>query len=405
MEKDSLRKPMERQLDSLPKNVLFCTKCVNSNQRPRIVFDEEGVCGACRFAEKKRNQIDWTARKKELEKLCEKHRRNDGWWDCVVPGSGGKDSAYVAHLLKNEHGMNPLCVTWAPFQYTDIGKENFHAFVDSGFTTITGFANGQVHRKLARLAFEEVGDNFLPFTWGQHSFVYHVALRYDINLVFFGELAEAEYGGDTSFNDRPNTPIESWAALYWKGTTVDDMVEYGLQYKDYFKKEDFHPSDLIFYRPPETKIMKEKQIDMHWMSYYHNWVPQENYYYAAEQTGFKANPVRSEGTYSKYASLDDRLDGLHFYLMYIKFGFGRATSDAAHEIRDGHLTREEGVALVKKFDGEVPVLYLQETLDYLDITEENYWSVINSFRSPHIWKQIDGEWKLRHTVSGEGVDD
>ena len=123
MGKDALRKPMERQLEYLPKNVRFCTKCENSNQRPRIVFDEEGVCGACKFAETKRNQIDWKVRKEELEKLCDKHRRKDGWWDCVVPGSGGKDSAFVAHLLKSKYGMNPLCVTWSPCQYTDIGKD------------------------------------------------------------------------------------------------------------------------------------------------------------------------------------------------------------------------------------------------------------------------------------------
>ena len=190
MKKNYLRKPMEMQLQSLPENVRFCTRCVNSNQRPRIGFDEEGVCSACNYADTKRTQIDWIARKDELEETCDKYRRNDGWWDILVPGSGGKDSAFVAHLLKEEYGMNPLCVTWAPFQYTEIGRDNFHSFVDSGFTTITGYANGTVHRKLARLAFEEVGDNFLPFIWGQHSFVYHMALRYDINLIFYGEHGE-----------------------------------------------------------------------------------------------------------------------------------------------------------------------------------------------------------------------
>lgn len=141
------------------------------------------------------------------------------------------------------------------------------------------------------------------------------------------------------------------------------------------------------------------------MSYYKNWIPQENYYYAVENTGFKANPVRSEGTYSKYASLDDRLDGFHYYLMLIKFGIGRATSDAAHEIRDGHITREEGVALVKKFDEEKPSKYFSEMLKYMGIDEEHYWHIVDSFRLPHIWRKVNGEWKLRHTVSGDGADD
>ena len=403
MEVNYFRKPMEKQAESLPKEVKFCVKCVNSNQRPRIVFDEEGVCSACRHLERKQKEINWEQREKELKALCDKYRRSDGYWDVLVPGSGGKDSAYVAHLLKSKYGMNPLSVTWAPFKYTDIGYENFVGYVDSGFTTVVGYANGQVHRKLARVAFEEVGDNFLPFIWGQHSFVYHMATKYKINLVFFGELAELEYGGDPKHKDKPNIPMDEWAKTYFKGITVDSLVEYALEYKDYFKKEDFNKSDLIFYRPPAVEEMRG--IDIHWMSYYMNWLPQENYYYAAENTGFKANPVRSEGTYSKYASLDDQMDGLHYYLMLIKFGFGRATSDAAHEVRDGHITREEAVALVKKFDTESPKRYLKVILDYLGITEDHYWDVIDSFRLPHIWKKIDGEWKLRHTVSKDGVDD
>ena len=405
MEKDFFKKPLERQISSLPKEVKFCKKCVVSNQRPRIGFDDKGVCNACNYADAKKDSIDWAARKDQLNRLCDKHRRSDGYWDVMVPGSGGKDSAYVAHLLKDQYGMNPLCVTWAPFKYTDIGFENFANFADSGFTTINAFANGQIHRKLARVAFEEVGDNFLPFTWGQHSFVYHMALRYNIDLVFFGELAELEYGGDPKNASRPNVPMEEWAKTYWKGTTVDNLVEYALEHKDYLSDKDFDKSDLIFYRPPSIEDMSKAGAEVHWMSYYLNWIPQENYYYAAEHTGFKANPVRSEGTYSKYASLDDRLDGLHYYLMYIKFGIGRATSDAGHEIRDGHLTREEAVKLVQKYDGEKPAKHLQETLDYLGVDEQHYWDVVNSFRLPHIWKKEDGEWKIRHTVAKDGVDD
>jgi len=278
--------------------------------------------------------------------------------------------------------------------------------VDAGFLTIAGYGNGRVHRKLARLAFEEVGDNFLPFTWGQHSFVYHMALRYEIPLVFFGELAEAEYGGDPKFNDRPNVPFDQWARTYWKGTTVDDLMRYGLEYKDYISESDFTEADLIFYRPPELGSINDDQLAVHWMSYYKYWIPQENYYYATEHTGFKANPERSEGTYSKYASLDDKLDGLHYYLMLIKFGFGRATSDAAHEIRDGHLAREEAVSLVEQYDQEKPTKYLAEVLEYLDMTEQEYYSVIDSFRRPEIWKRLDnGQWQLRHTVGGAGSDD
>ncbi len=134
-------------------------------------------------------------------------------------------------------------------------------------------------------------------------------------------------------------------------------------------------------------------------------MPQENYYYCVENTGFKANKERSEGTYSKYASLDDKIDGFHYYLMFIKFGIGRATSDAAHEVRDGHLTREEAVALVGRFDGEFPKKYYELFLDYAGITEQEFNDVVNSWRPAHVWREINGEWFLRHKVDKSGVDD
>ena len=162
-----------------------------------------------------------------------------------------------------------------------------------------------------------------------------------------------------------------------------------------------------FYKTPPYEKLHKLNPEMHWFSYYKKWVPQENYYYSSEHVGFKANPARTEGTYSKYASIDDKTDGFHFFLAFIKFGIGRTTSDAAHEIRDKHLTRTEGMALVKRYDGEFPQKYYHGFLDYLGITDKEFWEVINFYReySPHLWKKVNGEWKLRHTVNKDGVDD
>jgi N-acetyl sugar amidotransferase len=363
------------------------------------VFDGEGICNACRWTEKKYRTIHWAARERQLQQLLDQHRRRDGLWDVIVPCSGGKDSSYVAHQLKTRYGMHPLTVTWAPFRYTDIGRQNFLNFIDTGFNNLMAYPNGRLHRKLSRLSFEELGDAWQPFTYGQMCYAFHVALRFGIKLVFFGENGDVEYGGDPRHEDKPYNPVEDWAFLYFKGTTIDALVTLGLTHKDYFTREDFDPSDLTFYRPPPVDQLRAAGIQMHWYAYYHKWVPQENYYYSVDHTGFCANPERSEGTYSKYASLDDRMDGFHFYLAFIKFGIGRATSDAAHEIRDGHLTREEGVALVRRFDGEFPSKYFQGFLDYLDIDEAHFWRVVDAYRQPHLWERINGEWKLKHHVS------
>ena len=390
---------VDRQLLTQPKEVRFCRTCVVSNQRPRIVFDEEGICSACRFAHEKYHVIDWEGRERQLEQLLDAHRRTDGRWDMLVPGSGGKDSAYVAHQLKHKYGMHPLIFTYAPFRYTDIGYKNFVDFVDSGFNTLVAHPNGQLHRKLARLAFEELGDAWQPFAYGQYCAAFEIALRFDIKLVFYGENGEAEYGGDPKNNYKPYMPLEDWAMLFFKGAPIDRLTAHGLKHKDYLTERDLHPSELIFYRPPPVEELRRAGIQMHWYSYYHKWVPQENYYYAVDHTGFCANPERSEGTYSKYASLDDRMDGFHFYLAFIKFGIGRATSDAAHEVRDGHLTREEATALVQRYDGEFPSRYFQEFLDYLQIDERHFWSVVDHYRVPHLWHKVDGQWKLKHQVS------
>ena len=149
---------------NLPHEVKFCKKCTISNQRPRITFDEHGVCSACNFAEFKQKKIDWTLREKELMTLLDKHRRNDGRYDVIVPCSGGKDAAYIAHELKHKYGMNPLTVTWAPHLYTEIGFKNLHEMIRVGdLANILGTPAGETHKKLTKLSFEILGDPFQQF--------------------------------------------------------------------------------------------------------------------------------------------------------------------------------------------------------------------------------------------------
>ncbi|OGF27384.1 LPS biosynthesis protein [Candidatus Falkowbacteria bacterium RIFOXYA2_FULL_47_9] len=390
---------MDKQLSQQPKEIKFCKKCVVSNQRPRITFNAEGVCSACEYAWRKHSVIDWHQREQELVDLLDRHRSKDGSYDVVVPGSGGKDSTYTAHMLKTKYGMHPVVVTWAPFMYTDIGWKNFQNFVRSGFDVLNCFQNGALHRKLARVAFELKGDAWEPFGFGQKAYAFHIALKFGIPLIFYGENGEVEYGGSTKNADKPDESPVDWINLHYKGSGVDELVKAGLEI-GIFSPQEITPKSFDLYKAPPLEEIEKAGVQMHWWSYYNKWVPQENFYYSVKHAGFSANPDgRSEGTYSKYASLDDKTDGFHFYLAFIKFGIGRATSDAAHEIRDGHITREEGVALVRRFDGEFPAKYFKEFLDYLDITEEHFWEIVDRYRSPHLWEHVNGEWKLKHRVS------
>ena len=374
-------------LYNLPAEIEFCKKCTISNQRPRITFDEDGVCIACKYSENKQRHIDWNEREKELIDLCNKYRKNNGEYDVIVPCSGGKDGGFTAHQLKYKYGMNPLCATWAPLKATEIGRRNLDAFIDSGFDHILGTPNGKVTRRLSHLAFKHLGDPFQPWIYGQANFPMHIAVKYKVPLIMYGENGEAEYGGDMNIAYQPEKTVQDLEKLYFSGLPPEFWMEHGLS-----------EADLKPFMAPKYKEIMDNHTKIHFFGYYKFWDPQENFYYCAKNTGFTANPERTEGTYSKYASLDDRTDGFHYYLSYIKFGIGRATADTAHEIRDGKITREEGIALVKKYDGEFPKKYFHEFLEYCSITEKEFDEVIDSWRSDHLWEKVDGTWRLKRTI-------
>ncbi len=391
----------------LPTKVVFCKRCVMSNQRPSstpefkhttaqkhqtLNINEEGICDACRYAEIKAN-IDWKKREEELLQLLDQYRSKDGSYDCVVPGSGGKDSVFAAHVLKYKYGMHPLTVTWPPLIYTDVGLKNFRNWIyKGGFDNISFNYNAKVHALLTRLAIENIFHPFQPFIFGQKNLAPKIASKYKIPLIFYGE-NEAEYGnalGDnqTSLRNKAYYAINNLDNVHIAGVSIPRLIsEYGL-----------HKNDLMAYLPADANELEASNIQVHYLGYYVKWVPQEVYYYAVENIDFQANPVRSEGTFSKYNSLDDRLDGFHFYTTFIKFGIGRATYEASQEIRNKHLSRDEGVALVKKFDGEFPQKYFHEVMEYIGMKPERFLELCDQFRSPHLWDKVNGEWKLRYQV-------
>ncbi len=386
--KTMIRKKNVLKLYNLNKDVFYCKKCTMSNQRPRITFNSEGVCSACTYADYKQNKIDWKKRDKELKKLCDKFRKKNGEYDVVVPCSGGKDGSFVAHQLKFKYGMNPLCVTWAPLKKTNIGQINLEAFIQSGFAHIIGTPDPTVTRKLTRLSFLEMGDPFQPFIYGQNNFPLDVAIKYNISLIMYGENGEVEYGGDMKNANRPTQDIEDRNRHYFSKIPPGYWTKHGIEKKF-----------LKAFECPDISLIKKNKTEIHFFGYYKYWDPQENYYYAMANTNFTANNDRTEGTYSKYASLDDRLDGFHYYLCFIKFGIGRATADSAHEIRDRKITREEGKALIKKFDGEFPEKYFKEFLDYCTIDYKQFHQIIDSWRSSHIWyKDNEDNWKLKNPI-------
>ncbi len=393
----------------LPEKVEFCKSCVISNQRPSstiefyntvkekkktILFDKNGICDACRWAEMKNNKVDWEQRENELKVLLDKYRSRNSSYDILVPGSGGKDSVYASHILKYKYNMNPLTITWAPHLYTDVGFKNFQNWLHvGGFDNFLFTPNGRVHRKLTELAYKNLLHPFQPFILGQKYFAPKIASQYGIPLVFYGE-NEAEYGNPIDENFKSKRNIEYFVQnfkekkeFFISGIPSSELESHGIS-----------ANDIEPYLPITDPAYLKKDIEVHYLGYYKKWTPQECYYFAVENTKFQANFERTEGTYSKYNSIDDKTDGYHYWTTFIKFGIGRATYDASQEIRNKHIDRNEGVALVNKFDGEFPKRYFKEFLSYINLNEDEFFDIADKFRSPHLWKKVNNNWELRNKL-------
>ena len=392
---------------TIGESVVFCKKCVISNQRPSsvvefnkdsinkkptIILDEQGVCSACNYSELKSKNIDWEKREKELGLLCDKFRSRNGSYDCVIPGSGGKDSAFTSHILKYKYNMNPLTVTWAPHEYTEIGWQNFQKWIEiGGFDNVLITPNGRVHRLLTKLAFMNLCHPFQPFIIGQKIVGPRVALQNKIPLIFYGE-NQAEYGNDIDDNEKSIMDNK-----FFQGSQDNkDLLIGGIPADKLIKDYKIRESDLSFYKPIDNK--ENIDINMHYLGYFLKWDPQEMYYYAVENTGFTPNTERTEGSYSKYSGIDDKMDTLHYFTYLIKFGLGRASYDASQEIRNKKITREEGVSLVRKYDTEIPNKYLGDMLNYMDIDSDVFWKVIDQNRPKNLWKKENNNWILSHQV-------
>lgn len=391
----------------LPEDVRFCKTCVVSNQRPSstvefknvnrkevIEIDDDDICSACRYHEIKYNEIDWDDRARQLEELLARHRRDDGEYDVIVPGSGGKDSMYVSHVLKHKFGMHPLTVTWPPHMYTDIGRENFDAWLEDGFDNVSFHPNRHVHRALTREAFVNLLHPFQPFILGQKQIGPKSALKYGVKLIMYGE-SQAEGGTNIAEAFTPamdpkyySVPRGEETGIRLAGLDVLTLQERG-----------FETNELRPYMPVWREDVEAADVEVHHMGFYEKWRPQEKYYFAVENCGFKPNPERTEGTYTKYNSLDDKIDGFHYYTTYIKFGLGRATYESAQEVRNHHLTREEAVALIHRYDGEFPSKYFHDFLDYIEIGEDKFWEIIDSYRPQHLWEKSGNDWVLKHLVA------
>jgi len=370
------------------RNIQWCTRCITPNTRPRIVFDAEGVCNACRYSEHKWDDVDWEARRKEFLTLLDQYRSTDGRWDCIVPWSGGKDSSAIAYKLKYEFGMNPLLVTFSPQLPTDVGVHNREALIQLGFDHFMVRADQKVHRLLARRFFVERGNHKVAWDAGVNATPVQVAVRFNIPLVFYAEHGESEYGGKVLREDSAKVRDFTEVVEHQIGDDPHNWVEL-----------DISLGSLNPYLYPSVNEVGRVGVKAYYFAYFFKWSSYENYLYLKDKMDFWLAPGgRSEGTFTNFDSLDDKADNLYYYMQYIKFGFGRAVRDASRMIQNKQLSREQGVEHARAYDHEFPALYFKDMLEYLKFSESEFYSLVDQHRNQELWKKEDGNWILRYPL-------
>jgi N-acetyl sugar amidotransferase len=364
----------------------WCSNCLAMSTRPRITYDSRGWCNACRWAETKKT-LNWDDRQQELVALLQRHKSKDGRFDCLVPVSGGKDGSYVAYNLKHKYGMNPLCLTVTPSLPLELGEENLRNFVMSGYNHISVNPSSVAMQTLNKVGFIEMGFPYYGWLIAIQSTPVLIAQKMGINLIFYGEDGEVEYGGTTQTDKNPIYNIDYMKKIYLEGGY--DLV---------LDKSNLSESDLYFFRFHDASDSRKNNIDItHW-SYFEDWDPYRNYLVAKENCGLKEADQANSGTFTNFSQNDQALYALHTYLMYLKFGFGRANQDASIEIRRGAMDRSQAVNLVRIYDGAYPHDYLDDYLNYYQMSKNDFDAVLDRWANKELFEKIDGYWQPKFEV-------
>ena len=370
--------------------VFWCKTCLNMSTRPRIEFDSKGSCNACLRTEEKKT-IDWNKRNDELELLLDKYRSKDGGFDCVVPCSGGKDGSHVAYNLKHKYGMNPLAVTIRPALSMELGDKNLYNFIHAGYNHIHVTPNPKVTQVLNKYGFIEKGFPYYGWLIAIHTAVIRTAYNFDVPLIFYGEDGEVEYGGSVENKDRALYDIDYMKRVYLEGgyeKVLKKAVDDGI----------LKPNDLYFFNFPNKEEVTKKDLSFtHW-SYFENWDPYTNYLTAKNHCGLLEKDDANSGTFTNFSQNDQALYSLHAYLMYLKFGFGRATQDAGIEIRREAMTRDQALNLVKIYDNMYPSEHIDDYLEYYQMSKEEFDVVIDKWVNKDLFVKEDGIWNPKFEV-------
>ena len=359
----------------------YCQECILPDTRPNLKLNEKGVCNACE-THKRRTGIDWNAREQAFQKVVEHAKARSKGYDCLIPVSGGKDSTWqVVKCL--EYGLKPLAVTWKPPARTEIGRKNLENLIHLGVDHIDYQISPQVERKFLYEALSRLGAPGLPMHMALFNIPLKIAVKFGIPLVVWGENSAFEYGSpDESFIgfQLDSRWLRQFGVMH--GTTAKDWVSESLTEKD-----------LTPYFGPSDEELEKAGVLAIFLGYYFPWDPYQTYQ-VAKRHGFQTSSDGAKVGYYEFADLDDDFISVHHYLKWYKFGFTRSFDNLSLEIRFGRLTRQQAIELLSKRGDETPYADIEKFCQFLGITSQHFFKLIEKFRNPNIWKKKNGKWVI-----------
>ncbi len=357
----------------------YCKNCIMPDTKPDLQFDEEGICSACRYIEK-RQQVDWQQREVELMTILEQTcKRSNSAWDCVIPSSGGKDSTYQT-LKALELGLRPLVVTSRTCDLTELGRKNIDALRQNGIDLIEVAPDPVIRRKLNRIGLEQVGDISWPEHLAMFTIPIRIAVQFNIPVILWGENSQNEYGGpDVASNSQMLNRrwLEEFGGL--NGMRVTDVIG----------KSGITERDLDLYTYPDDETLVRVGITSLFLGHFFPW---DGYHNAlvAQAHGFNTYSTVVEGSIVNYENLDNHQNGIHDYFKFLKYGFSRTTDLACLHIRRSRLTRQQGMVLARKHDGEFPWQHLGKSLvdiiAPLDLSIDQFIEICDNFTNRKLFR-------------------
>jgi N-acetyl sugar amidotransferase len=380
-------------VSSAPPVIRYCTRCVYpSVAASPLQFDKDGVCSGCRtYAQS--TEVDWERRKNQFVALVERYRSKEGSnYDCIIPVSGGKDSYFQIHIIK-ELGLKPLLVTYHGNNYTPTGMKNLlnmrevfncdHVFFTPSIQTL---------KVMNRVGMRLMGD----MNWHAHAGIFtypiQVAVKDNVPLMIWGEHGFMDLGGMHSYNDYVEFTYRYRHEHCLRGYEWEDILKAALEQGEQLTRQ-----DLLPWVYPSDKDIERVGVRGIYISNYFKWDANVHGRMVMDRYGFHEAEEPFERTYRRMSNLDDMHEnGIHDYMKYIKFGYGRATDHACKDIRAGKLSRAEAIEIVRRMDPIKP-RDLVRWLDYVGWTEDEFDRVADTFRDKRVWVKTASGW-IKHNL-------